>query len=175
MTVHPAADDGQLHRFRWITTHDASRCYTLPDTVEANIPRVGGLGAHDWARGHLVELHQRLGGTPLSVHYRELDVLPVGIEVTATLRGREGKTVTVVSRAESHPYGPRGDRWELTVDGIRPPGGSHSRPPTLPYMAFLVYLHIGRLGRTPQENLPAPVSRFAVTPSPGAVVVGGRP
>lgn len=163
-------------RARWITPYDASRCYLLPDEVETNIPRrgyLGSYGAHEWARGHLVELLWRLGGVPLSLHYRELatrqphedpELVPehlfVGLEVTARLRDRDGQLITVVSRKEQAPYGPRGDYWQVTVNGEIPTyaddphvHGVHAYPPSLPYLAFLVQLHLRRVA----ERALAPV------------------
>ncbi|QFZ20532.1 hypothetical protein [Saccharothrix syringae] len=162
-------------RPRWITPYDASRCYLLPDTVECNIPRrgaAGECGAWDWARGHLVELHFRLGGAPAALYYRDLVAphphdalgvaphLPVGVEVTARLRTREDRLVTVVSRVESAPHGPRGDHWQVTVDGEIPTDaddpalhGEHRYPPSLPFLAFLVDLHLQRT--SPRPTAPA--------------------
>lgn len=162
-------------RPRWITPYDASRSYVLREEVETNIPRrghPGSYGAHNWARGHLVELYIFLGGTPLSVHYRELlargphedhtvpEHLPVGCEVTARLRTDDGQVLTVVSRAESAPYGPRGDYWQLTVDGEIPIdddprlSGVGTYPPSLPFLAVLVRLHLRQLA----ERALAPVN-----------------
>lgn len=166
--MSPATVRWPATRPRWITPYDASRSYLLPEDVETNIPRrgyLGSYGAHDWARGHLVELLQRLGGVPLSLHYRELLTrhphedpelvpghLPVGIEVTVCLRDGDGWLVTVVSRVEWGPFGPRGDYWQVTVNGEIPtdgddPGlhGVHAYPPTLAFLAFLVQLHLRRV------------------------------
>ncbi|WNV85061.1 hypothetical protein [Umezawaea sp. Da 62-37] len=153
-------------RPRWITPYDASRSYFLDDDVDCNIPRrgvLGELGAWNHARGHLVELRRRLGGTPLALHYRELltrhphdtdDIpphLPVGNEVTARLRTGDDQLVTVVTRAEWAPYGTQGDHWQLTIDDEIPTDtddpalhGVHRYAPTLPYLAFLVELHLSR-------------------------------
>lgn len=162
----------RCERPRWITPYDASRSYVLYDDVECNIPRWGALGeygAWDWARGHLVELHRRLGGTAVSLHYRELLTrhphqdpdttpahLPVGNEVTAVLRDRAGELVTVVTRAESAPYGPRGDFWQVEVNGEIPDDaddpalrGVHTYHPSLPYLAYLVAVHLDRVAARP--------------------------
>lgn len=156
---------------RELTPWDSRRNYLLPDTVETNIPRrhsLGGLGAHDWARGHLAELCFRLGGVPLSLHYEELLLRPpsnpavpgerlregIGLQVTACLRDQHGQDVTVITRNESRPCGPRRDYWQVTVNGEIPDGaddpglnGVHTYPPSLPYMAFLVHLHLARVRR----------------------------
>lgn len=125
--------------------HDYRRCYVLPDDVAANIPRRGcpdEPGSFDYARGVLVEISQRLDARAVCLHYRELELgvarLPVGIEITATVRRETAKLVTSVSRHESAPYGARGDCWQLTVDGAVPDGGIASYPPSLPWMADLV-------------------------------------
>lgn len=171
---------GPTTRPRWITPYDHSRCYLLPDDVDCNIPRRGAegeCGAWDWARGHLVELHRRLGGTPLSVHYRDLVArhphdpaavaphLPVGHEVTARLGIRDGRVLTIVSRTESAPYGPRGDHWEMTIDGVTPADaqdpalhGVHRYPPSLPFIAFLVDLHLRNRADGPRASFSAPAS-----------------
>lgn len=69
----------------------------------------------------------------------------------ARLRDRTGQTITVVSRCESAPFGPRGDYWQITVNDDIPAGdddpalgGVHAYPPSLPYLAFLVQLHLHR-------------------------------
>ncbi|HET6285734.1 MAG TPA: hypothetical protein VFG15_03150 [Amycolatopsis sp.] len=159
----------------WFTPYDWSRSYLLPEQVATNIPRRGslaGYGAHDWARGHLVELLWRLGGAPVSLHYRELLTrhpsedpervpahLPLGGEVTACLRDPEGLPVTVVTRTESGSYATQGAYWEVTVNGETPAdedprlNGRHAYPPSLPFLAFLVQQHL----RTVERRRVAPV------------------
>lgn len=162
----------RCERPRWITPFDACRSYVLYDDVECNIPRWGALGeygAWDWARGHLVELHRRLGGSPVSLRYHELLAcpphldpsttpaqLPVGNEVTTRLGDRAGELVTVVTRAESAPYGPRGDFWQVEVNGEIPDDaddpalhGVQTYPPSLPYLAHLVAVHLDRVAARP--------------------------
>ncbi|WP_370973911.1 hypothetical protein [Amycolatopsis sp. cg9] len=162
----PSATDIRPAGTHRLTPHDACRSYVLRDEVETNVPRrghLGSLGVHNWARGHLVELYIALGGTPLSLHYRELlargpheddtvpEHLPVGCEVTARLRTDDGQVITVVSRTESAPYGPRGDHWQLTVDGEIPVDddprldGVGTHPPSLPFLGVLVRLHLRRI------------------------------
>ncbi|GAB3289123.1 hypothetical protein [Parasphingorhabdus pacifica] len=129
---------------RMFGPHDYRRSYVLPDEVDSNIPRrgsVGEYGAWNHARGVLVEISRRLRAVPLALDYRELEAparLPVGIEVTAVVRANIGQPVTVISRRETAPYGPRGDYWQLTVDGVVPEGGLHRHPPSLPWLAHLV-------------------------------------
>ncbi|WP_406690339.1 hypothetical protein REH65_31210 [Saccharopolyspora sp. ID03-671] len=130
---------------RMFGLHDYRRSYVLPTEVESNIPRTGSdgeFGSWNYARGVLVEVSSRLRAVPLSLHYIELETpkrLPMGIEVTAVVEDHTRRRVTVVSRCENAPYGPRGDFWQLTVDGAVPDGGRHSYPPSLPWLAFLVH------------------------------------
>lgn len=131
---------------RMFGPHDYLRSYVLPDEVASNIPRrgsVGEFGAWNHARGVLVEVSRRLRATPLSLHYLELetpDRLPVGTDVTAVVEDHTRQRLSVVSRRESAPYGPRGDYWQLSVDGVVPDGGTHRHPPSLPWLAHLVHL-----------------------------------
>ncbi|MEU7477061.1 hypothetical protein AB0A63_13825 [Lentzea sp. NPDC042327] len=156
---------------RWITPYDACRSYLLPDTVETNIGHRGhgaDCGAHNWARGLLVELHRLLGGVPLSTHYSELTTrhpddhdagpaaLPIGFEVTARLARRNNEVVEVVSRIENAPHGPRGDHWQVTVNGEIPADddprlhGVHRYPPSLPLLALIVHHHLrGQSAQSP--------------------------
>lgn len=134
---------------RMVSMADYRRCYVLFDEVESNIPRwgtEGEFGAWDYARGVLVEVSRRVRGTPVALHYRELDTPvarnPIGVEVTAIVRAGDGELVTVVSRHESAPFGARGDQWQLTVNGVIPAAGIAASPPSLPWMANLVWLHL---------------------------------
>jgi hypothetical protein len=167
---------------RWITPHDFSRSYVLPSTVETNVPRRGSFGecgVYNWTRGHLVELYRRLGGVPLSVHLHELLIRPardpalagervpegMGSEVTVRLRDPGGQLITVVSRAESGQYSPRGEYWQVTVNGEVPAGaddpglnGVHTYTPSLPYLALLVDLYLRRTAERPLATV-LPFSR----------------
>ncbi len=131
---------------RMFGLRDYLRSYVLPDEVESNVPRrgsIGEFGAWNHARGVLVEVTRRLHAIPLSLHYIELetpDRLPVGTEVTAVVEDNTRRRITVVSRRETTPYGPRGDYWQLTVDDAVPDGGRHRHPPSLPWLARLVHL-----------------------------------
>lgn len=169
-------------RFCWVTPYDWSRSYLLPEQVATNIPRsgsLGGYGAHNWARGHLIELCRRLGGTPISVYYLEMLTrhpsedpkrvpahLPVGGEVTASLRDSNGQLITVVSRVEGAEHGPRGDYWEVAVNGEIPAdedprlSGQSAYPPSLPFLAFLVQQHLRTVERRPLAPV-VPIRRKA--------------
>lgn len=128
---------------------EVSRSYVLFDNVQANVPRwgsAGECGAWNYARGLAVELSRVLAARPISVHYRELERgpgLPVGNEVTAVVqRHPDRQLVTVTSRRESAPYGPRGDNWQLTVNNTVPADGAARHPPALPGLARLVRDHL---------------------------------
>ncbi|GAA2798964.1 hypothetical protein [Saccharopolyspora taberi] len=132
---------------RMFGLHDYRRSYVLPTEVDTNILRTGSageFGSWNHARGVLVEVSRCLRAMPVALNYRELETgparLPVGIEVTAIARDDAGALVTVISRQESAPYGPRGDYWQLTVNGVVPEDGISSSPPSLPWMANLVRL-----------------------------------
>lgn len=117
--------------------HDYCRSYVLPSEVDTNIPRAGGageFGSWNYACGVLVEVSRRLPAAPLSLHYRELETpghLPMGIEVTAVVDDTR-RRISVVSRLETAPCGPRGDYWELSVDDAVPDDGRHSHAQSMP-------------------------------------------
>lgn len=79
------------------TRHDWCRSYVLPDHVTATIPRtgsVGMLGAHNAARGLLVEICRHTDMAPVGLDYRET-VLADGdilIDITVTARRPDGTT-----------------------------------------------------------------------------------
>lgn len=131
---------------RMFGLHDYRRSYVLPAAVESTIPRWGSAGepgAWNHARGVLVEVSRRLWAEPVALHYRELESgpsrLPVGIEVTAVVCTNTAERITVGSRRETAPHGPRGDLWRLTVNGVVPQGGRDRHPPSLPWLALLVH------------------------------------
>ncbi|UJW32534.1 hypothetical protein L3Q67_01725 [Saccharothrix sp. AJ9571] len=140
--------------YRWLTPHDWNRSYLLPDTVDSNIPRRGGLGepgAWNVARGLLVELCRALAATPISLRYQELETrrsrAPIGIRVTAAAL-RDHRRVTAIYRRENAPYSTRGDYWLLTVNGLLDPDGEGVHPPSLPRIATIAR-------RTLDRELPA--------------------
>jgi hypothetical protein len=143
---------------RMFSMADYRRSYVLYDGVECNIPRwgrEGEFGVWNYARGVLVETSRAVGGTPVSLRYRELLTrqphedpatvpahLPVGHEITAVIRDADGELVTVVDHRETAPYGAHGDFWELTVNGVQPEDGLALHPPSLPWMANTVRWHL---------------------------------
>ncbi|MBQ0926622.1 hypothetical protein [Saccharopolyspora endophytica] len=130
---------------RMFGLHDYCRSYVLPSEVDTNIPRTGGageFGSWNYACGVLVEVSRRLRAAPLSLHYRELETpghLPMGIEVTAVVDDTR-RRISVVSRLETVPCGPRGDYWELSVDDAVPDDGRHSHAQSLPWLVHRALL-----------------------------------
>ncbi|MDA3644377.1 hypothetical protein LZ318_30805 [Saccharopolyspora indica] len=141
MTITPLPGTGHPRMFGW---HDYRRSYVLPE-VEANIPvrddAPGDCGAWHHARAVLAEVARALPAAPVRLHFRELETptrVPFGIEVTAVVRTVGDVVITVVSRSESAPAGPRGDYWELTVNGLVPEEGTGTFPPSPPWLGRLV-------------------------------------
>lgn len=118
------------------TRYDWCRSYLLPDHVATPNPRggsVGMLGAHNAARGLLVEICRHTGAAPVALDYREA-VLPEGdlvVEVTATARHPDGRLLVVVTatRARRRPPDWVGD-WTLAIAAPPRPSrtGSGRRP-----------------------------------------------
>ena len=92
---------------------DWSRSYLLPDHVQTNIPRrgfVGSYGAHNAARGLLVEICRATGAAPVALDFRDAEVRDqVGDQLWGQVRdepcpGRERELAV-----------PRGVRDDLVV------------------------------------------------------------
>ncbi len=131
-----------------ITIWDWSRSYVLPEHVCCNIPRsgsVGMYGAHNWARGLLVELCRYLPADPVALHYTcvELDARHGVQTVTASVTRHDGRPLQVQVRLHGH-YDGRGDHedrdddWALSIDGVAFPAESRRYPPSLPFQGHLV-------------------------------------
>ncbi|MCX6466495.1 MAG: hypothetical protein NTW05_23340 [Pseudonocardiales bacterium] len=126
------------------TRYDWCRSYVLPVDVTATIPLVGSVGmygAHNAARGLLVEICRHTGAAPVALGYRET-VLADGdivIDVTATARRSDGTTLEVAtaSRARRDPPDCVGD-WTLTVDGVRQVEQDRVWPPSPPMQGHMV-------------------------------------
>ncbi len=148
-------------------------CYVLFDDVDCNIARWGSEGepgSWNYARGVLVETAQATSATPFALHHRELCTrhrddppsspahLPVGLEVTATLRCADDRLVRVVSHLETASEG--GDTWCLTVDGHTLHHGRGARTPPRQTLGLLVRRHLldqyGPRTVHPPGRIPAP-------------------
>lgn len=127
------------------TVWDWSRSYVLPEHVRTNIPGTGGLGtygAHNWARGLLVELCRYLLADPVELHYTcaEIDARNHVQTVTATVLRRDGRPLRVQVRLHGHADAreDRDDDWTLSIDGVAFPGEARRYPPSLPFQGHLV-------------------------------------
>lgn len=140
-----------------LAPHDWSRSYVLPTDVEANIPlrgSVGMLGAHNAARGILVETCRRTGARPAGLHYAEtvLDTDSVVlVDVTATAHLRSGETLTVHTRTRhSRHNDARDGDWSISIEGAAHPGEDRRLPPSPPMQGWIVH----RLLRRPTSAGP---------------------
>jgi hypothetical protein len=132
--------------FLYFDRSDYRRSYLLPDTAASNIPQrpaPGEPGAYNHARGLLVELSRALRGEPTSLRYTDrcepTTRRHVDTEVTATVTTASGP-VTVVLTHGSAPESPRGDHWQITVNGRIPDDGTGRHLPSLPALARRVDL-----------------------------------
>ncbi|WP_372667957.1 hypothetical protein [Amycolatopsis kentuckyensis] len=126
----------------WFTPYDWSRSYLLPESVTCNIPRrggVGGYGAHDVARGVLVELCRALPATPVSLLYDEpvqrRDWTRTAIRITAHARCTDGRDVRVIYRSERTDTEPWAEFWSIAVNGFIPATGHDVARPSPPWIA----------------------------------------
>ncbi|MBW0115667.1 hypothetical protein [Pseudonocardia abyssalis] len=138
------------------TRYDWCRSYVLPAHVLTTIPRtgsVGMLGAHNAARGLLVEICRHADATPVALDYRET-VLPDGdiaIAVTATARHADGTPLVVATTARARRCPPdRVGDWTLRIDGVHQVEQDRTWPPSPPMQGHMV----ARLAQRP----PAPIS-----------------
>jgi hypothetical protein len=130
------------------TRYDWCRSYVLPADVAATIPLIGNVGmygAHNAARGLLVEVCRHTGATPVALHYHETVLADGDIEgdivvnVTATARRPNGTTLVVAttSRTRRRPPDHVGD-WTLTVDGVHLVEQNRVWPPSPPMQGHMV-------------------------------------
>jgi hypothetical protein len=126
----------------WLTRHDWSRSYVLPETVASNIPRRGSLGGYGtWniARGILAELCRTLPATPISLLCDEpvqrRDRTRAAIRITAHARRANGQDVIVIYRSERSDAHPQPDFWSVAVNGFIPASGTEVRRPSPPWIA----------------------------------------
>ncbi|MFR9802780.1 hypothetical protein ACL02T_10810 [Pseudonocardia sp. RS010] len=140
---------------------DYMRSYVLPDTVDANIPRdrsrPGGYGAHEYARGLLIETAQQLQARPERLRYSEhqwactdrwdicrdprgcpagpIDLCAVTLDLAVPC-----STIRVAVRwfrsARDHHQG-----WRLSIDGQPVPDEDRTHSPSPRYTGALVAWH----------------------------------
>ncbi|MHA6781868.1 hypothetical protein ACVGOW_12870 [Pseudonocardia saturnea] len=129
---------------RCFTGHDWCRSYVLPDWVVTAIPRtgsVGMLGAHNAARGLLVEICRHAGAIPVALVYGETDLpdgaIVVGVTANAHHPDRTTVRVTTATRSLRHPPDRVGD-WKLTIDGVHQIEQDRAWPPSPPMQGHMV-------------------------------------
>lgn len=129
---------------RYFTHHDWSRSYVLPDHVTTTIPHggsVGMLGAHNAARGLLVEICRHTGSAPVALDYGEtvLDGGDIVLDVTVTARRPDGTMLVVatVTRARYRPPDRVGD-WALVINGVAQVEQDRVWPPSPPMQGHMV-------------------------------------
>ncbi len=126
------------------TWYDWCRSYVLPADVTATIPltgSVGMFGAHNAARGLLVEVCRHTVAAPVALDYCETELADgdILVDVTVTARRPDGTTLVVatVSRARRRPPDRTGD-WTLTIDGVRHVEEDRVWPPSLSMQGHMV-------------------------------------
>ncbi|MHA6783984.1 hypothetical protein ACVGOW_23765 [Pseudonocardia saturnea] len=137
------------------TRYDWSRSYLLPADAASNIPlrcSVGMLGAHNAARGLLVETCRHTGAYPTGLHYAET-VLDSGaiivVDVTATAHLPNGEPLSVRTRTRHRRHGDARDGdWSISIAGVACPGEDRRRPPSPPMQGWIVH----RLVRRPRSG-----------------------
>lgn len=109
---------------RCFTPYDWSRSYVLPDHVTTTIPRDGSVwpyGAHNVARGLLVEICRHTGAAPVALDYCET-VLKGGdivLDITATVRQPDATKLVVVTTTRTRRRPPdRVADWTMTINGV---------------------------------------------------------
>ena len=153
---------------------DWSRSYLLPDTVQTNIPRrgfVGSCGAHNAARGLLVEICRATGAAPVALDYTDVEVRdeigdqqrcgrkreltgPCGVRdervvivvVTATAAlpavRPGGDLLVVTTRRRQHRWDDRDDDWTIALNGTVLDAEARRYPPSPPFQGLLVAWHL---------------------------------
>lgn len=129
----------------WFTPYDWSRSYLLPDHVTSSIPlrgSIGMLGAHNQARGLLVETCRYLADAiPVALHYRETveEGGDIVVSITVTVRRSTGLLLTVDTRTRHRQHADEcaGD-WTLCIDDVPHPAENRARPPSPPVQGYLV-------------------------------------
>ena len=139
---------------------DYQRCYILPPQSETTLLRhyrLGDYGAHEHARGVLVELLIWLEATAVSLgcaDSQDGDLFVVTAVVDSPAFGR----VHVETRRFSRLYGPvADDSWAISVDGQRLHAEDRRRPPSPRYTGMIVRRAL-RDGVVTRPAAPAPVT-----------------
>jgi hypothetical protein len=124
-----------------IEAYDNSRSWILPDHVGANIPlrgSVGMLGAHNAARGLLVEICRHTGAFPLGLHYHEVAHRRGWLTVVTALAWSNGSFLLVTTRSFSDWRWAGDDSWRICINGQDLPTEDRSQTPSVPMQAAIV-------------------------------------
>lgn len=144
--LDPTGKINQIDRF------DYCRSYVLPGAVVTNIPRdrsqLGSYGAHEYARGLLIETAQQLGARPDQLYYTDdestcaerWDICrdpggcaagPITLSVVALQLAVPLDTIRVtVMWFRSLDDGGRHEGWRLSLDGWPVPEQDRTYPPS---------------------------------------------
>ena len=133
------------------TPYDWSRSYLLPADVASNIElrgSVGMVGAHNAARGLLVETCRHTGAHPTGLRYAETvlgDGAIIVVDVTAAAHLPNGEPLCVQTRTRHrrHDDGRNGD-WSITVDGVANSEDDRRCPPSPPMQGWIVHRLVRR-------------------------------
>lgn len=139
---------------------DWSRSYVLPDHVQTTIPRcgsIGSYGAHNAARGLLVEICYATAATPIALQYTETEIREpdtathaIIVVVTATAELPDGAIVSATTRSRQHPRLDRDDDWTLQLNGVALDAEDRRYPPSPPFQGRIVAWHL----RGPRSQQP---------------------
>ncbi|MDN5932476.1 MAG: hypothetical protein L0I24_15655 [Pseudonocardia sp.] len=137
------------------TPYDWSRSFLLFADVASNIElrgSVGMFGAHNAARGLLVEICRHTGARPTGLHFVETvlgdgAIIVVDVTATAHLPNGEALCVRTCTRHRRHEDARNGD-WSVSVDGVAYPGEDRRRSPSPPMQGWIVH----RLVRRPTSG-----------------------
>ncbi|WP_103382123.1 hypothetical protein [Pseudonocardia dioxanivorans] len=160
---------------------DYRRSYMLPTHVVANIPRDRshpyGYGAHEYARGLLVEAARFLDAHPVGLHYRDheqacadrpqmcpyIEPCPTHrcvlaeVDLALTLPAGDRVQVGVSWWNSWYDASGRHQGWRLAIDGVPVPDEDRTNAPSALYTGALLRRQLHRRGRLTAPARPAAV------------------
>ena len=129
-----------------INADDNARSWILPDHVCSNIPLRGSegmLGAHNAARGLLVEICRHTGAVPLCLHYHEASHRRGWLIVVTALAETAGNFLLVTTRSFRDWHRAGDDGWRICINGQDLSDEDRNLAPSVPMQAAIVdrWLH----------------------------------
>ncbi|WP_433295916.1 hypothetical protein ACQPZQ_14600 [Pseudonocardia sp. CA-142604] len=124
-----------------ISVEDEARSWILPHGVRANIPLRGShgmLGAHNAARGLLVEICRHTGAVPLCLHYHEAAHRRGTLTIVAVLAWGDDRFLLVSTRTFTDWRKTGDDRWSICINGHDLPDEDRHVVPSVPLQAAIV-------------------------------------